>query len=130
MQKYSIILPVRNGSNHVKECVDSILSQTLRDFELIVLENASTDNTLDIIKSFNDERVKIYAAVKDLTIEENWKRAISVPKNEFITLIGHDDVLDKNYLYVMNDLVSRHSQASLYQAHFRYIDSDGKETGK
>ena len=130
MQTYSIILPVRNGSNHVKECIASILSQTFRDFELIVLENASTDNTLDIIHSFDDVRVKVYSTDKVLTIEENWKRAVSVSKNEFITLIGHDDVLDKDYLHVMNDLVNRHPTASLFQAHFRYIDSSGREIGK
>ncbi len=130
MQTYSIILPVRNGSNHVKECIASILSQTFRDFELIVLENASTDNTLDIIHSFDDVRVKVYSTDKVLTIEENWKRAVSVSKNKFITLIGHDDVLDKDYLHVMNDLVNRHPTASLYQAHFRYIDASGKEIGK
>lgn len=130
MKKYSIILPVRNGSNHVKECIAGILSQTLGDFELIVLENSSTDNTTAIINSFNDDRVKIYTAEKVLTIEENWERAVSVPKNEFITLIGHDDVLDKDYLYIMDDLINRHPQASLYQAHFRYIDATGKEIGK
>lgn len=130
MQKYSIILPVRNGSNHVKECVESILSQTFHDFELIVLENASTDDTLDIIHSFGDNRVKVYSTDKMLTIEENWKRAVAVSKNEFITLIGHDDVLDRDYLHVMNELVNRHPTASLYHAHFRYIDSWGKEIGK
>ena len=47
--KYSIILPVRNGSNHVKECVTSILSQTFPDFELIVLENASPSKPAIIV---------------------------------------------------------------------------------
>src|SRR5436190_15440780 len=108
MQKYSIILPVRNGSNHVKECIASILSQTFRDFELIILENASTDNTCDIIHSFADDRVNIYSTDNVLTIEENWNRAVSVSKKEFITLIGHDDVLDTDYLQVMNDLINRH----------------------
>ena len=130
MNKYSVILPVRNGSNHIKECIDSILSQSLKDFDLIVLENCSTDNTLDIIHSFNDDRIKIFASDKPLAIEENWQRVISVIKNEFITLIGHDDLLDPDYLYAMDDLIRKHPQASLYQSHFRYIDSNGKEIGK
>jgi glycosyltransferase involved in cell wall biosynthesis len=130
MKKYSIILPVRNGSNHVKECVNSILSQTFPDFDLIVLENFSTDNTLDILTSFKDDRLKIYSSDSPYTIEQNWERAVAVAKNEFVTLIGHDDVLDGDYLHVMDDLINQHPQASLYQAHFRYIDSDGKVIGK
>ena len=130
MVKYSIILPVRNGGEYVKECVNSILTQSLQDFEFIVLENCSTDNTLYFISSFNDNRIKIYPADKPLQMEENWQRVLKVPKKEFMTLIGHDEMLDKDYLYTMNDLIYRHPQASLYHTHFRYIDSAGKEIGK
>jgi glycosyltransferase involved in cell wall biosynthesis len=124
--KYSIILPVRNGGEYVKECVNSILLQTYPDFNLHVLDNSSGDGTLEWIRSLNDERIKIYPSERALSIEENWGRIKSIEKNEFITLIGHDDLLDKNYLMVMNELISRHPNASLYQAHFRYIDSTGK----
>ena len=59
---------------------------------------------------------------KPLTIEENWHRVVTIPKNEFITLIGHDDILDPHYLSVMDKLIARHPKASLYQTHFRKID--------
>jgi glycosyltransferase involved in cell wall biosynthesis len=123
--KYSIILPVRNGGEYVKECVTSILSQTLSDFSLSVLDNSSTDGTPEWIASLNDPRITIYPSAKSLSIEENWNRIISIPKNEFITLIGHDDILNSNYLEVMDRLILKHPAASLYQAHFRYIDSKG-----
>lgn len=130
MAKYSIILPVRNGGNYLRECVQSILAQSVGDFELLVLENQSTDNTLDILASFNDQRIKVFPAARPLSMEENWHRAVSLPKSEFMTLIGHDDVLHKNYLYVMQELIGTHPEASLYQTHFRYIDSSGNEIGK
>jgi glycosyltransferase involved in cell wall biosynthesis len=126
MIKFSIILPVRNGGEYVKECVNSILSQTYQDFHLHVLDNCSSDGTLEWIKSLNDKRIKIFPAEKPLSIEKNWGRIKLIQKNEFITLIGHDDVLDKNYLTVMDSLISKHPSASLYQTHFRYIDSKGK----
>jgi glycosyltransferase involved in cell wall biosynthesis len=130
MPKYSVILPVRNGANHVKECVNSILSQSYGDFELLILENASTDDTISIIESFGDKRVKILPAVNPLSMEENWGRIRAVDKMEFITLIGHDDVLNPDYLQFMDKLIANHPGASLYQGHFRYIDSSGNETGK
>jgi len=130
MARYSIILPVRNGGNYLRECVQSILSQTVTDFELLVLENKSTDNTLEILASFNDPRIKIFPADAPLSMEENWHRAVKVPKSAYMTLIGHDDMLDSNYLFVMQELIRRYEDASLYQTHFRYIDSAGGETGK
>ena len=126
MQKFGIILPVKDGGEYVKECVTSILSQTLQDFNLIVLDNCSTDGTLEWLQSLNDNRIIIHESPKPLSIEENWARISSVPKNEFITLIGHDDILNENYLQVMNNLILKHPSASLYQTHFQYIDANGK----
>lgn len=123
--KYSIILPVRNGGNYVKECVSSILSQSLNDFNLLVLDNASTDGTLQWVTSLQDERIKVFPSERSLSIEENWARILTVPKNEFITLIGHDDILDANYLAVMDALIKKYPAAGLYQAHFRFIDGAG-----
>jgi len=123
--KYSIILPVRNGGAYLKDCINSILNQTLPDFKLQVLDNCSTDGTREWIESLRDDRIAIYPAEKPLTIEQNWSRITSIPKNEFITLIGHDDILFSNYLKVMDDLIARHPKATLYQAHFSYIDSRG-----
>lgn len=125
MPKFSIILPVKNGGHYVKECVRSILSQTLQNFNLIVLDNCSTDGTLEWLQSLNDSRIIIYESERSLSIEENWARIKSVPKSEFITLIGHDDILDENYLNIMNHLILKHPSASLYQSHFEYIDKNG-----
>ncbi len=126
MRKFSIILPVRNGSNYLQPCVESILAQTYPDFELLVLENASTDNTLDILRSFRDERIKIIPAEKPLTIEENWARAIALPKAEYMTLIGHDDIVAPHFLEVINTLIQKYPDASLYHTHFNFIDGKGK----
>lgn len=126
MSKYSIILPVRNGGEYVKECVNSILSQTLPDFNLIVLDNASTDDTVRWIESLNDNRVVIYRSEAYLSMEANWGRIKEVPKNEFMTMIGHDDLLLPHYLQTMDALIAKHPEAGLYQAHFTYIDKDGK----
>ena len=126
MPKFSIILPVRNGSNYIKECIESILTQTYPHFELLILENVSTDDTVEIINSFNDERIKIIPAEKPLNIEENWARALHVPKAEFMTLIGHDDILKPNFLETINGLIEKHPDATLYHTHFNFIDSKGK----
>ena len=127
MRKYSIILPVKNGGAYLKECVHSVLAQQYGKFDFIVLENASTDDTLSYLHSIQDPRINILSATEPLTIDENWARIAKVSKNEFMTIIGHDDLLDSNYLAIMDKLIEQQPSASLYQAHFRYIDSQGKK---
>lgn len=124
--KYSIILPVRNGGHYVKACVDSILSQTLVDFNFIILDNCSTDGTLEWVQSLQDDRIKIIPSGNPLTIEENWGRIKDISKNEFITLIGHDDLLYPDFLENINRLVEQYPDASLYHTHFNFIDAAGK----
>ena len=127
MNTYSIILPVKNGGQYVKECVNSILNQTCTDFNLIILDNCSTDGTFEWISSLTDSRVIIHPSAISLTIEDNWRRILYVPKNEFITCIGHDDILTPDYLAAINKQIKKHPHASLYQTHFNFIDAEGKQ---
>ena len=123
--KFSIILPVKNGGEYVKECVKSILSQTIIAFNLIVLDNCSNDGTTEWIGALKDNRIILIPSALPLSIEENWGRIKDIPKNEFITLIGHDDILSDQYLQTMNSLIAEYPDASLYQTHFNYINENG-----
>jgi glycosyltransferase involved in cell wall biosynthesis len=125
IHRYSIILPVKNGGSYLKECVNSILSQSFGGFNLHVLDNNSDDGSLQWVKSLKDDRIKLYSSEVPLTMEENWGSIVSIPKNEFMTMIGHDDILDREYLSVINKLILKHPGASLYQTHFKYIDVTG-----
>ncbi len=121
----TIALPVRNGGEYLKLCVESILAQRGGDFELAVLDNASTDDTPDYLAGLRDERVRLYPAARPLSIEENWARIKTIPKAEFLTTIGHDDLLDPNFLEVISGLIRQHPDAGLYHTHFRLIDEHG-----
>lgn len=91
-----------------------------------MLNNNSNDGTLEWLESLNDNRIIIKNSDTDLSMPDNWARALDLPLNEYITFIGHDDRLIKDYLEVMNSLIGQHPDASIYQAHFNYIDSRGK----
>lgn len=126
MLMFSIILPVRNGGDYFKQCVQAILAQSYPHFNLLVLENGSTDDTLHWIKQQTDSRIHVFPSEQPLTIEENWARITALSKNEFITLIGHDDILHADYLQEMVNLINQYPEASLYQTQFDFIDSNGK----
>ncbi|MEO6729912.1 MAG: glycosyltransferase [Ferruginibacter sp.] len=128
MAKYSIILPVRNGGHLLKQCVSSILSQTFTDFDFIVLDNCSNDGTLEWLSSITDKRIEVFSSNKSLTIEENWSRVKDIEKNEFMTLIGHDDILYPDFLQTIERLVLQQPSASLYHTHYNFIDAGSKTT--
>jgi len=72
------------------------------------------------------DNIIIHPSATLLPIDQNWARIVSTSTYEYITLIGHDDVLKPDYLAVMNELIDKYPAASLYQTHFNFIDNNGK----
>ncbi len=125
MNKFSIILPVYNGGEYVKECIHSILNQTVSGYNLIILDNKSTDGTTAWLQSLHDDRIELHVSETSLSMENNWGRIKDIKKNEFITIIGHDDILHPHYLEEMNLLIEKHPDAGLYQSHYSFINAQG-----
>lgn len=125
MPSFSIILPVRNGGEYVKQCVNSLLVQQHNNFNILVLDNNSTDGTLEWLHELNDSRISIFPYATPLDICGNWGRIAGLKKNEFMTMIGSDDILLPNYLTEMEKLIAQYPEASLYQTHFEFIDATG-----
>lgn len=124
--KYSIIVPTYNSKRWIRKCIGSVLAQTLKDFDIIILDSGSTDGTLDYVNSIGDTRIKIYTTNTRLGIVENWQRIPSISRNEFMTIMGHDDLLYPNYLATIDALIQDFPDAGLYQTHFNFIDGEGK----
>lgn len=122
---FSLILPVRNGEFYIAQSIESVLAQTYPGFNLIILENKSTDRTLEIIHSYADPRIKIIPAVSPLTIEENWGRILDLELAEYLSVLGHDDIFYPEFLQEIVTLIAQEPAASLYITHFHIIDSDG-----
>ncbi len=123
---FTIALPVRNGGAYLRGCVESILAQRCGDFDLDIFDNASTDGTTEWLTTLRDPRVRLHPADRPLSITENWARIRDIPKNEYLTTIGHDDLLDPDFLEIISGLIDRHPDAGLYLTHFRLIDEEGK----
>lgn len=126
MISFSVVLPVRNGWPYVQECVESILAQSYPHFDLLVLDNQSTDNTIPWLKSLTDPRVRLHYSSASLSIVESWARVKSIEKQEYLTLIGHDDTLDRDFLATIRGLIDRYPDSALYQTGARLINSEGK----
>ena len=98
--KLSILMPVYNGSKWVKQTIDSILRQSYSNFELIISDDNSTDNTIDIIKDIKDNRIKIFKNDTNLGYPSNLEKArlLSSKDSDILYLMGQDDILAKDAL--------------------------------
>ncbi len=99
MPFFSIIIPTYNSSKTIENCLNSIVNQTFGDWEIIIQDGCSTDNTIDIVKSFNDSRIVIYIE-KDVGIYDAMNKAVEKSKGEWSYFLGSDDLLYSNDIFV------------------------------
>ncbi len=88
----SVILPTYNGELFIADTLQSVLDQTYKNLEVIIIDDASTDKTVEVIRSFNDDRIKLYVNETNLGIGENSNKALSLATGEFIMMQDHDDI--------------------------------------
>ena len=88
----SVILPVYNSEKYISEAIHSILDQTYANFELLLLDDGSTDNTLLIINEFQDERIRIFTSDKNYGIVHQLNKGIDNYQGEFIARMDADDI--------------------------------------
>lgn len=94
MQKsmVSVVMPAYNAQEYIEEAIDSVLKQTYSELELIIVDDGSTDNTLNIIKRINDHRVRVFENKKNMGIAYSTNRAIDNSQGEYIALMDDDDI--------------------------------------
>jgi glycosyltransferase involved in cell wall biosynthesis len=89
----AVCIPTWNGERYIAETLTSVLGQTYEDFECLVVDDASTDRTLDIIRSFHDPRVRAHANTERLGIAGNSNRCLELVRSDYVCVFGHDDLM-------------------------------------
>ena len=95
MSQVSICIPTYNGSQYLKPCLDSVLSQTYSNFEILIVDDRSTDTTLEIIKHYaaSDRRIRLVCNKHNLGLVGNWNKCIQLAKGEWIKFVFQDDLI-------------------------------------
>jgi glycosyltransferase involved in cell wall biosynthesis len=91
--KVSVCIPTYCGGVTIGAAIQSVFAQSLTDFELIVVDDGSTDNTRGVVESFSDPRLKYFENTKNLGPEGNWNRCLELASGEYFKLLPHDDLL-------------------------------------
>ena len=95
---FSIIIPTFNRQKHVSETIDSVLDQTFVDFELLVIDNQSSDRTKEIVCSYEDERIFFYQNEQNFERCYSRNRGIKLAKGKYILLLDSDDLYETDHL--------------------------------
>lgn len=125
--KYTIAIPAYK-SKFLKTCIDSILRQTIPDFELIILNDRSPESVEEIVDTFQDERIRYYKNEKNVgavRLVENWNTCLSLAKGEYIVIMGDDDMLEADFLETFDSLIVGYPDVDVYHCRSKIIDEDG-----
>lgn len=125
----SIVMATYNGEKYLRQQMDSILAQTYGHFELIVVDDASTDRTIPILQEYaaSDDRVQVFPAEKNIGFVANFERGLRLVKGEFIAFSDQDDVFREDKIELLQNALIANQNCDLVISDLTVIDESGKE---
>lgn len=117
----SVVTPVHNGAKYIRECIESVLRQTYENFEYVVMENCSTDGTLEIVQEYSarDPRIRVFAPDELVGPDLNANRAVRQidASSRYVKIVHADDWLYPECVDRMVDLAERHPSVGVVGAY-------------
>jgi glycosyltransferase involved in cell wall biosynthesis len=123
--KISVIIPLYNHEKYIKEAVYSVLEQTVSEFELIIINDGSTDRSEAIVRSIPDKRIRYYYQ-ENQGAHNTINKGIKLAKGEYISILNSDDVYKNNRLEMCLKILDNNSSFSAVFSHIEFIDDQGK----
>jgi len=126
--KISVLMSVYNGDKFINQTIDSILIQTEKDFEFIIINDGSTDNTEKIIKSYKDERIK-YFFNNHKGLVNSLNKGLIVSNGRYIARIDADDISHPSRLKEQSDYLDKHKDTVICGTWAKKINENGEDIG-
>ncbi len=123
----SIGIPVYNGEGFVGSAIESILNQTFQDFEIVISDNASTDQTEEICRAYvaKDSRIRYFRSEKNLGAALNYDRTFTEARGRYFKWAAHDDLLAPTYLEKCINVLENNPDVAMCTADTMLVDADG-----
>lgn len=125
----SVIIPIYNHAPYLKERIESVLNQTYENFEVLMLEDCSPDNSAEIMMMYKDDPHVVYAASNERNTGNtflNWERGINLAKGDYVWIAESDDVADVRFLDTLMARLIAEPEAVLAYSYSKHIDSDSR----
>lgn len=125
--KITVLMSVYNGEKYLKEAVDSILNQTYKDFEFLIVDDNSNDKTSEILSSYSDPRIKIIKNVTNLGLTKSLNIGLREARGEYIARMDADDISLPERLKIQTEFMDTNKDIVLTGSWAQLIDDNGKE---
>ena len=122
----SVVMTVFNGEKFISKSIDSIIKQTYNNWELVIINDKSTDNTLEIIKSFNDKRINLINLEKNVGRTSALNLGLKNCKGKYVAIQDSDDLSMKNRIKNQLNLLIKDKELALVFSWYKRIDKFGK----
>ena len=122
----SVILPVYNCEKYIKEAVDSLLNQTYKNLEIIIIDDCSTDKTLDVLSEYKDQRIKILENDENYGIVYSLNRGLDIAKGKYIARMDGDDICELNRIEVQLDFLKKNPDVIIASCWFKMFGAADK----
>lgn len=126
--KFSILIPAYK-SKFLSEAIDSILSQTYKDFEIIIVDDNSPENLFEIVSRYNDKRIHYFKNKSNcgaINVVDNWNICLGYATGDYVLCMGDDDMLLSNCLQSYYDLINDYPDLGVYHARTLIIDENSE----
>lgn len=128
--RISVVLPVYNAEKFISKSLSSILEQTYKNFELLVINDGSVDKTEQIVKNVKDKRIKIVKNEQNLGVTKSLNIGLKMSKGEYIARCDGDDVNNLNRFKTQIEFLDKNKDYVLVGSNFEIIDEKGKKIGQ
>jgi glycosyltransferase involved in cell wall biosynthesis len=120
----TVLMPVYNCEKYLKEAMDSILNQTLQSFEFLIIDDGSTDTSLDIIKSYHDDRIRLLS-ISNSGVAKALNYGLNVASGKYIARMDADDISYPDRLRLQYDFMEQNSDYVAIGADINYLTESG-----
>ena len=124
MPNVSIIMTVLNGEKFISKSIESILSQTFKDWELIIVNDYSTDSTLEIIENYKSQKIKLINNKKNMGTAISRNIAISQADGNYITIVDSDDIVLPKKFEMQKEYLDKYKNIGLVGCNYDYINEN------
>ena len=124
--KVSICIPVYNAEKTITSTIQSVLDQTFQDWELIIVDNCSTDNSVAIVKQFTDSRISFFQNEANCGMVNNWNKCLEKTNTDYIQLLCADDELEKDCIAKKFDILSANDNVVAVSSGTLIINSENR----
>lgn len=120
MSFFSIVIPLYNKETYIENTIKSVLNQTFTDFEVVIVNDGSTDKSVEKVSQFNDSRIKIINQ-KNQGASVTRNTGLENASSEFIAFLDADDLWFPNHLEVLKELIEKHPNVGIYASRYQLI---------